>query len=569
MIALFTIAFFAAITSVNSRHKPKDDLHNLMVYCSGGSTGQVTDGKAFILWSPSLFLSINLGFGRFTFAEAKALDFAWDLIVGSGGQVLVIALVYPLFRRVLLAHMESQPTPLSTYSSVAFDGVSGTTVWVLIRDLFPGQRGPLWRRLTENNRHPESITYLQDSSPRPQRANVDRVLWLGFIFAFAYLLAFAKMLSLMTGYQAIANAVITPDGSTDFLDAGLAAVMFVVVHDGERIGLRNGYIGNTSDVNYNTLSGYMSTLAVLPRTNETQEGRPAVVLPIIHSGSPLGYGDIGYTISSTSVVDNVIAYGSNVTLIIPTGHTTTHLHDPPLNISLQESPSSNNVSLVAVGQSVMSYSFLAHNVKCIPSAEYKWGFSFLLLLTFCLTSLLYLAILQAMTWRLYEHSRSDRLEHPVNVYQAAVEIAQELSDHFGQPIAEVDCSNVGSRLRCDGVSMTLDVKGLPDARHDQRDLAMSRNDVMYRRFTFGISTTWYRRFAKFLDSDWADTEVVTYWPAKKASGTSPTQPRDDDRDTLVAHVARAHERAASGAGSMEEGSIALQSMRSRGSFDLY
>ena len=37
-------------------------------------------------WDPSTALSITLGAGQYTYPEAKAIDVAWDILVGRGGQ---------------------------------------------------------------------------------------------------------------------------------------------------------------------------------------------------------------------------------------------------------------------------------------------------------------------------------------------------------------------------------------------------------------------------------------------------------------------------------------------------
>ena len=51
-------------------------------------------------WDPSLFLSITFGFGNFSYAAAKGIDVAWDLIVGRAGQILLAIISYPILRRI-------------------------------------------------------------------------------------------------------------------------------------------------------------------------------------------------------------------------------------------------------------------------------------------------------------------------------------------------------------------------------------------------------------------------------------------------------------------------------------
>jgi hypothetical protein len=106
----FTAAFFISISPGAPEGATVDKTYTL--YCSGGGPVKFfssQSNRVRILWDRQLFLSIALGFGRLTYAEAKTLDFAWDLLVGTGGQAAIVALVYPLLRRVVTAHMEEHP----------------------------------------------------------------------------------------------------------------------------------------------------------------------------------------------------------------------------------------------------------------------------------------------------------------------------------------------------------------------------------------------------------------------------------------------------------------------------
>jgi hypothetical protein len=203
-MALFTIILYAVSGSEGGISDGGSN--GVTLYCSGGGSVQFFDGSvasAKILWDSQLFLSITLGFGHFTFAQAKALDFAWDLLIGTGGQLGLMALVYPLFRRVFLSRMESRPLPGSVYTALVFDRISGTTVFALLGALFPART--TWhlrlpqRRFTRYWGMADQSSHAKHVTAKPLKLG-HGLLYISVLFAMAYLLAFAKVLSLMTGY---------------------------------------------------------------------------------------------------------------------------------------------------------------------------------------------------------------------------------------------------------------------------------------------------------------------------------------------------------------------------------
>lgn len=129
-IIVFTIAFFVSAT-VWSRYEGSFSClpNGTPVYYRNTSYiggivyyGDVGNNayRRNTLWESQQFLSIPLGFGSFTFAGAKGTDVAWDLIVGRGGQVLLTAISYPIFRRSMLHMMQVRGTSLPVFVAFAF-----------------------------------------------------------------------------------------------------------------------------------------------------------------------------------------------------------------------------------------------------------------------------------------------------------------------------------------------------------------------------------------------------------------------------------------------------------------
>lgn len=165
-------------------------------------------------WDPSLFLSITIGFGRLSFSAAKGIDICWDFLVGRVGQILLAVASYPILRRSLACAMERRPVHVKTYSSIAFSGVSLSSLWAVlleaVRALRYGFRGFPWIILAQ-------------------------------IIAIAYILGFATIVSVMTGYSTAFTPWVTrPDNQNRVAVSDLSRPSFVIT-DGSRVGLDDNH----------------------------------------------------------------------------------------------------------------------------------------------------------------------------------------------------------------------------------------------------------------------------------------------------------------------------------------
>ena len=110
----------------------------------------------------------------YTFTEVKVIDLAWDVLVGRGGQALLIVFAYMLFSRVIVALMERGQVSYPLFATVAFETGTWTALWKLF-----------WQAVRPI------------SAPRTRRAYLSGVLML---LATAYIVAFPSLVSAMTGY---------------------------------------------------------------------------------------------------------------------------------------------------------------------------------------------------------------------------------------------------------------------------------------------------------------------------------------------------------------------------------
>jgi hypothetical protein len=151
---------------------------------TGGLDGCLPDGTFaipgnFDIWDPQYILTLTVGFGRMSFAIAKFVDLSWDVIVGHGGQALLIWIAYKILTQYLVCLMEHGGITTRTYAAVAFHTGSLEGAWMLMRDLA--------RR--------KNFT-----SPR----NLLMMVYIG-----VYLLVFPAVISAMTSYASIGDAYVT------------------------------------------------------------------------------------------------------------------------------------------------------------------------------------------------------------------------------------------------------------------------------------------------------------------------------------------------------------------------
>lgn len=112
--------------------------------------------------------------GGYTFTQVKIIDIAWDVLLGRGGQAVLVVLAYRLFSRVLSMLMEQGEVGYDAFSAVAFNSGSLGCLLTLIR-------------------HTVGWTPI----PRTRHAVF---AYCGMALATLYVVAFPTLVSAMTGY---------------------------------------------------------------------------------------------------------------------------------------------------------------------------------------------------------------------------------------------------------------------------------------------------------------------------------------------------------------------------------
>jgi hypothetical protein len=174
--SLFTIGFFSTLKPSTKALSP--------LFCDvNGNVQELGPTDEYRpIWDLSLFFTVNVPYGSFSFTRAKVIDACWDIGFGRGGQFLAGILAYRTVRQSLTLTLEDSTLLISTATSICCQQLQFGSLWELFRGVFvrPDRR-PI----------PRSRSWLVGLTRRA-----------AYVFVSIYVLAFATLTSVMTGYRA-------------------------------------------------------------------------------------------------------------------------------------------------------------------------------------------------------------------------------------------------------------------------------------------------------------------------------------------------------------------------------
>lgn len=153
-----------------------------------------------------------MGYGQFTFTEAKAIDVAWDVVVGRGGQALLALISGDVFARYVTSTMAVAPVTFNTFRTIFLQRDANTAMGLT--------------RLVGD--------FVRRKSLSSRAATVFMVLSMVFV------LIFPTFVSSMSGYSANVQAFVE-DQSERYVPFSDFTHLYYTIHDGEKIGLPNEY----------------------------------------------------------------------------------------------------------------------------------------------------------------------------------------------------------------------------------------------------------------------------------------------------------------------------------------
>lgn len=222
LTAIFTIGFFTS--------KDPYPVADNVFFCNADGNVQNLGSTSLDyqpLWDTKLFFTVNMtAFKRLSFSAAKLIDACWDTLVGRGGQMLVAMLAYRVIRRSMTLTLESCDLAIPTVTSMYCQQIQITSVWQLMRN-FPFIRS----------------TASIDASAKRKLGSYGKLRLLMQIAVCIYVMAFATLVSVMTGYSAALTGVY---GYTDGKSSHITPITKVsqagmTLLDGSRIGLSDDF----------------------------------------------------------------------------------------------------------------------------------------------------------------------------------------------------------------------------------------------------------------------------------------------------------------------------------------
>lgn len=146
--------------------------------------------------------------------------------------------------------------------------------------------------------------------------------------------------------------------------------------------------------------------------------------------------------------------------------------------------------------------FVKDTGRCIADEAYSWGFSSLLLLTFCSSTLLFALVLILLQTDVYWNSRSDRDPQYYSIYSDILWLAKELSFHLGTDLDALSSKGLEKRVENDREGIVLEADNLRLSRYQLSitKVGASRYRVFWSRiagFRFPRLHQWRRMFDDF------------------------------------------------------------------------
>lgn len=181
------------------------------------------------LWDPRLYFTINMAFGNFAFSTVKVIDAAWDAVIGRGGQVVAALIAYQTLRRSLTLTMETCTLAIPTVTSFYCQQIHTYSAMQMTYNLFWSWKDfnyPVWRK-------PNFLGRLRLATQ---------------IFTCVYVLLFATLVSVMTGYRAQLTGFV--GSSAQSVPISDLVVPRLVLLDGHRIGLPDSLLLAVDEIPY-------------------------------------------------------------------------------------------------------------------------------------------------------------------------------------------------------------------------------------------------------------------------------------------------------------------------------
>jgi hypothetical protein len=261
------------------------------------------------------------------------------------------------------------------------------------------------------------------------------------------------------------------------------------------------YSSTVSVLRQNLTATYSKTVRTIAKSKETERKaaleRAAEKLPLRQnftddSDPPLWSftffpRDWMYVGDSGLLEKNLSAYESTVR-IQDTVHDVSNASSGLL--LTENSPPGYGVSWFAYGNTSYAAEDVEEYGNCLPTDSYIWGFSSLMLFTFCMITIAFALLLITLHYDAYLNSAADRYKLSISPYRDVLDLAEELRAHYGSAeTAEMPAKELDRAMREDPVATGLETETLHRSRRTQwkqakaSKKAFTRNDARKRSKT--------------------------------------------------------------------------------------
>lgn len=251
---------FATIIYTTSSARASTNLDDLFFCNADGNVEKTVPGYR-PLWDPQLYFTINIAFGQFAFSTVKIVDATWDVVVGRGGQMLMAVIAYRVLRRSLTLTMETYTVAIPTVATFYCQQIGVVSLIQLTKNFFwhwEYQR-PTWR----------------------QPFHLGRLRVAMQVFACVYVLVFATLVSVMTGYRASLKGYFGYDAQNpgQLIPIGDLEFPLLALSDANRTGLSESLVVTSDAISFPPNTNSSSTMEAIFDAKDFLEGSRDFVEP--------------------------------------------------------------------------------------------------------------------------------------------------------------------------------------------------------------------------------------------------------------------------------------------------
>jgi hypothetical protein len=144
---------------------------------------------------------------------------------------------------------------------------------------------------------------------------------------------------------------------------------------------------------------------------------------------------------------------------------TNYTLETPLGIRLVNSEVGSTATTFAYQNNTMSGWEVQSKGKCLPTNGYIWGFSSLMLFTFCMITVVVAILLIILHYDAFCYGYADRYKLYVSPYRDVLDLAQELRAHFGAAeVASMPARELDEAMQNDPATTGLETVALHPPR---------------------------------------------------------------------------------------------------------